>query len=700
MDATKLPGLARQPSVPRELTVATVTKLVEDLQREQQAQLAVERERVIQQVVEKLATNGLLSLPPQKQKHHKTKKEAIFEGRLHSLLSHSLSESGLNYAHVLPPPTDPAPADPGDRPLVLARHEGPEQTVAERQVRPHSTTKRAKRAEKESRLRDNPLFEKPKLKSATAKKPERAKAASDESPTPVDEAAAWTDLTKVPYNMDKRTWILLQQTKRILQQTTSSTNYRPGKIAPKPLWEASRRPLATGDSALSTAHAPTSPREPLDGADKTAEIAPSMPEPTKSPPKGYQLAMLEPFPDTDPNTNDDKVWENELARQILSLYATSVNTKKHGVSPTKPAGSPTPLCDPKAPIEHSEGTTKMVCEDRRSRVRAVQDSWEPSHRLENGKVKLCIPKIPRPIWFAGTGVVLATWCALAGPELEGHKPTPDRTYLEGEPVLCRHLLCDDLRQLEQSGAHEKYIAVVETLLMARLRTHFKMLDDIDIKLWRQLVITCNAFASRNIDAKKHAVALQLIKKTEALLDDSTLLLGPARAELVAFIADSYAHYYYSRGKAHAGLKYCAKAHGTHVKLGEWSHVAKAKLHMAALLSRLERHDAAIQALHEILQLVESAQLEDAGGASAQKLCLVAVTYNNLALEQLHVRDIDRASTASQNARRLARLCLSYSNRWLSQLEATHKAVVRAMTTMLGDDCAFDMELVMKYDIEA
>ncbi|KDO34716.1 hypothetical protein SPRG_00778 [Saprolegnia parasitica CBS 223.65] len=659
----------------------------------------MERERVIQQVVEKLATNGLLSLPPHKQKHHrKAKKEALLEGRLHSLLSHSLSESGLNYAHVLPPPIiDPAPTDPIDRPLVLARHEGPEQTIAERQVRPHSTTKRAKRVEKESRLRDNPLFEKPKLKSA-ARKVDKPKAAPDEQ-APVDEDAAWTDLTKVPYNMDKKTWILLQQTKRILQQTTSSTNYRPGKIAPKPLWEASQRPPESGATATTTASAPTSLQEPVDACDTTVGAVPPTPEPNKSPPKGYQLAMLEPFPDTDPNTNDDKVWENELARQILSLYATSVKTKKTGGSPTKPAGPPTPRGDQTTAIEHSDVATR-VCEDRRSRIRAVQDSWEPSHRLENGKVKLCLPKIPRPIWFAGTGVVLATWCALAGPEIEGHKHAPDRTYLAGEPVLCRHLLCDDLRHLEQSGAHEKYIAVVETLLMARLRTHFKTLDDIDIKLWRQLVITCNAFASRNIDAKKHAVALQLIKKTEALLDDSTLLLGPARAELVAFIADSYAHYYYSRGKAHAGLKYCSKAHGTHVKLGEWSHVAKAKLHMAALLSRLERHDAAIQALHEILQLVESAQLEDAGGASAQKLCLVAVTYNNLALEQLHVRDIDRASTASQNARRLARLCLSYSNRWLSQLEATHKAVVRAMTTVLGDDCAFDMELVMKYDIEA
>ena len=36
--------------------------------------------------------------------------------------------------------------------------------------------------------------------------------------------------------------------------------------------------------------------------------------------------------------------------------------------------------------------------------------------------------------------------------------------------------------------------------------------------------------------------------------------------------------------------------------------------------------------------------------------------------------------ASQNARRLARLCLSVSTRWLNQFEGTHKSAVSRMVS--------------------
>jgi len=121
--------------------------------------------------------------------------------------------------------------------------------------------------------------------------------------------------------------------------------------------------------------------------------------------------------------------------------------------------------------------------------------------------------------------------------------------------------------------------------------------------------------------------------------------------------------------------------------------------MATLLSKLGKHVEAIGYLAEILKLVEEKKLED-GGASAQLICMIAVCYHNLAIEYLYLKDVDEAAKASQNARRLARLCLSYSNRWLHQFEATHKAVIRAMTTLMGGSGEIDIEMVMKYDIEA
>ena len=85
---------------------------------------------------------------------------------------------------------------------------------------------------------------------------------------------------------------------------------------------------------------------------------------------------------------------------------------------------------------------------------------------------------------------------------------------------------------------------------------------------------------------------------------------------------------------------------------------------------------------QVLMMVEDGRLES-GGASAQKICLVAVTYHNIAAEQLLLSRIHEACVSSQNARRLARLSLSYSNRWLPTFEATHKMALAALSTQRG-----------------
>ena len=82
---------------------------------------------------------------------------------------------------------------------------------------------------------------------------------------------------------------------------------------------------------------------------------------------------------------------------------------------------------------------------------------------------------------------------------------------------------------------------------------------------------------------------------------------------------------------------------------------------------------------QVLMMVEDGRLES-GGASAQKICLVAVTYHNIAVEQLLLSRVHEACVSSQNARRLARLSLSYSNRWLKNFEATHRMALAALST--------------------
>lgn len=54
----------------------------------------------------------------------------------------------------------------------------------------------------------------------------------------------------------------------------------------------------------------------------------------------------------------------------------------------------------------------------------------------------------------------------------------------------------------------------------------------------------------------------------------------------------------------------------------------------------------------------------------------------LQVEQLILRHAGQACMSSQNARRLARLCLSYSNRWLHSFEGTHKLALAELAKAL------------------
>ncbi|RQM28995.1 hypothetical protein B5M09_008546 [Aphanomyces astaci] len=661
------------------------------MQKEHDAQLAKERELIVHQVLQSLETKGLLRRKKPSTRHHHHKHPTKLDTRLQALVRHSLTDSGLDYPHVIPSQNTTVSSSLV-RPLVLERKDTTDEPMEARRV---SARQGSTQGDSRPQRRVDAA-----LPPATAADP----------PNQVVPCAEKSILTrsKRSSKMSKKTWVMLEQSKKLLQATKTS-GYKPGVIAPKPhldqiLAHNEQRPndgemyyLALGSTPVGTCELDENCSAAV--AKNDAQAAPA----------SYQLSLLEPFPTSGAAENTDKAWENELARQILSLYATSMTSKQHQKqqqssqqsSTSPPPSSPTKSDEQRRRRRHKQLPSLGDVAERKKRIQHVQDSWQPSHVDENGKVVLCMPKIPKPIWFAGkkdlplvspvvaivwpglvyyiyihnrvcgfgvgTGIVMATWCALVVPLTEA-KLSPYADDLDGASMLCRHRLCHELRHLEQNLELEQYLAVVETLLMSRVRAkqqhqQDKVLDELDVKLWKQLVITANAFASRAVDLKKFPLALSLVQKA---------------------------------------MTYISKAHVVHSKHGEWSHLAKCKLHMATLLSRLDQHPEAVLQLQLILALVEEAKLEEdgGGGASAQKLCLVAVCYNNLALEQLHLKDVDGAATSTQNARRLARLCLSYSNRWLAQFENTHKAVIRAMATLLGDQRDLDMELVMKYDIEA
>ena len=86
------------------------------------------------------------------------------------------------------------------------------------------------------------------------------------------------------------------------------------------------------------------------------------------------------------------------------------------------------------------------------------------------------------------------------------------------------------------------------------------------------------------------------------------------------------------------------------------------------------HKNAHKTLFEFLAMVDSGRL-GLQDPSAKQLCLVAIGYHNLAVVQLKLQMPDLACKNSRSARKIARLCLSYSNRWLHVFQYTHKIAI-------------------------
>lgn len=84
-------------------------------------------------------------------------------------------------------------------------------------------------------------------------------------------------------------------------------------------------------------------------------------------------------------------------------------------------------------------------------------------------------------------------------------PAPAPPEVDNEDELD----CEELAMLEEQGRYSRYVCTVEAhILRWNGRTlRNEEFSDLKRKLWRQLIITCNCFATRLIEKRKHARAM-------------------------------------------------------------------------------------------------------------------------------------------------------------------------------------------------
>ena len=199
-------------------------------------------------------------------------------------------------------------------------------------------------------------------------------------------------------------------------------------------------------------------------------------------------------------------------------------------------------------------------------------------------------------------------------------------------------------------------------------------DDELISLWGQLILTANAFGIMLIERKDYDLALEILQRAEGWCKRSDFLPKAVRKEIMPHICDALAFYFYKRGKNMSAMTYTNLAIADHEELGNLDNVCVCMLHIAAIQSQGGEFKEAHKMLYHVLAMVEDGRLAFAN-ATPKQLCLVAVAYHNLAVVQMKLLVPDLACKSSQNARKIARLCLSYSNRWIKTFQWTHEAAM-------------------------
>lgn len=181
----------------------------------------------------------------------------------------------------------------------------------------------------------------------------------------------------------------------------------------------------------------------------------------------------------------------------------------------------------------------------------------------------------------------------------------------------------------------------------------------------------------------HGMVLELLEKTLSLIGSEVGFLPQhIIEELTGMAKDTYAYYYMRRSKPSASLQYVISAINIYKRRSDALNVAKCRLHESYIQCAQHKYSKSMESLRKILTMVENGSLDIESENNHQVLLLVSVAYHNIAVQQLMLGHVSDACVSSQNARRLARLCLSVSSHYLPILELTHKQSLNELSGVL------------------
>lgn len=185
-----------------------------------------------------------------------------------------------------------------------------------------------------------------------------------------------------------------------------------------------------------------------------------------------------------------------------------------------------------------------------------------------------------------------------------------------------------------------------------------------------MVYTANALAILSADQERYDTSIEILKKSEKWANNDQYLSKKIRIELRAHVCDAWAYFFFQRKSLNAAHSNTIKAMDLHEQYNNMEAYAVCVLHLSTIYSIEGKFKESHKWIYKFLAMVEDGRLrfED---ATPKQLCLVAIGYHNLAVIQLKMQVPDLAAKSIQNARKIARLCISYSNRWLNNFQWTY-----------------------------
>jgi len=201
--------------------------------------------------------------------------------------------------------------------------------------------------------------------------------------------------------------------------------------------------------------------------------------------------------------------------------------------------------------------------------------------------------------------------------------------------------------------------------------------------FQTLVLSCNKDGMDSLRKGHYKAAFEQLKYAEAILIANQK--EGENTSLLAVTCNNLGCYYKKVGKMHAALSYLRRALKIEISLNtDAITVAGTHLNICAILSKLEKHDKAVQHSLCALELISHRINTDEQNVSSDDYSVLAIAYHNVAVERDFLQQFDQAAMAYQQGFQIAKRCLGDQHPLTQTLGKNCDAVLQKTTKYTKD----------------